>query len=86
MVGAERFRCLLLGWINLLPDVGEALAHGGISEAFDNGSIEFADDIFWRAFWYPHPMPDRQVKLWQSGLVNCWDVWRRYRARLCITA
>src|SRR5262245_33333136 len=76
VVSAERFRCLLLARINLLPEVGEPLAYGGIGKAFDNCFIEFADDVFWRAFRYPHPMPNRQVELWQSGLVDCGDVWR----------
>src|SRR5262245_10329954 len=64
MVSTKRFRCLLLGWIDLLPDVGEPLAHGRIGKAFDNGFIEFADDVFWRAFRNPHPVPNRQVELW----------------------
>src|SRR5450755_2059826 len=70
LVGAQRLRGLLLGWINLLPDLGEPLLHRRIGQAFHDGLVEFGDNVLRRAFRYPHPVPYRQIEVRQSGFVD----------------
>src|SRR5438309_8361213 len=66
----ERSRALLVGRHDVLAQVLEPLANGGVGERLDYRRVEFRDGLGGRAVWSPEPVPHRHVEPWQPGLVN----------------
>jgi hypothetical protein len=53
LVGAEGFWRLSVARKNLLPEVGESLAHCRIGQGVYDGAIKRADDALWRTLGRP---------------------------------
>ena len=80
VIGRERFRRLPLARHDLLADIAEPLAHGGIGQRFDRRGIELGNDLGRRSFRHPQRMPGRNVQARQSRLIDRRNIGRNRRA------
>src|SRR5437773_2950036 len=77
---AERSSGLLVWRRDVLAQVLEPLANGGVRKRFDHRRIELRDGGGGRTVRNPYPVPNRHVEPRQPGLVNGGDLWRRGEA------
>ena len=75
--GGEVLGRLLLARRHLLAQIMEARTRGRIGQRIDDGGIELADDILWRALGCPQRKPDRAVDSVHPRLVYGRDLGRR---------
>src|SRR5665213_2407923 len=64
----QRFRCLLVAWVNLLAKIGELPTCRRIRQRRYDRRIELADDVLRCAFGHPNSLPRRNVKSGYSRL------------------
>src|ERR1700719_3714722 len=70
VIGQQSLGGQLFAREDLLRDVGEAFADGGIGKCIHDGLVELGDDVFRRVFGDPQCMPEGKIKSRQSGFVH----------------
>src|SRR5712671_6710189 len=59
---------------NLLPYVSQPSPHRRVGQGVHDCLIEFGGDSPRRTLRQPKPMPQRDVKPWQSSFAHCWEI------------
>src|SRR5262245_66490922 len=65
--GGERLRRLLRARKDVLAEIGEALAHGGLVQRLDDDRVEPCHDLLWRALGRPAGLPERKGEARAAG-------------------
>src|SRR6516165_45739 len=82
LLRCESVRCLFVAWPRLLSELNEALMHCRVGQTFDDTTIEFGNDLWWRCFGRPQPMPKGRVKTGHAAFVACRRIGRLCPSRL----